>query len=129
MKPDIKVEVRVIADVLPSEDPHKVAMAVSQVLGGTEVPSGESRVEFASSDLGSLTRLRDQLRDRHVRAAARRALVNGREGDTSTVMLNRQAAATGVLVICGDPEESPLGPIYLNIRSKNLDAAIDWLTA
>jgi predicted RNA binding protein with dsRBD fold (UPF0201 family) len=77
----------------------------------------------------ALLRIRDQLRDRHVRSAARRRLLLGREGNSTSLMLNRQAAAAGVLAICGSPEESPLGPIYMTIESEKLDTVIDWLTS
>ncbi len=79
--------------------------------------------------MDSLSHLRDQLRDRHVRAAARRLLLYSIKGGRAELMLNRQAAVAGVVVVCGSPEESPLGPIYLRLESDNLPAAIDWLTA
>ena len=82
-----------------------------------------------TDDPKALLRIRDQLRDRHVRSAARRRLLLNREDDSTSLMLNRQAATAGVLVVCGSPEESPLGPIYLTIESKRLDDVIDWLTS
>ncbi len=100
------------------------------VLGGLAEPeSGTGVVRFSSTELESLAHLRDQLRDRHVRAAARRLLLDSTHDGRTELMLNRQAAVTGVVAVCGSPEESPLGPIYLRLESDHLDSAIDWLTA
>ena len=87
---------------------------------------GSIRLELRG--MGALHRLQEQLRDRRVRAAARRVLVRERKIETVTFMLNRQALTAGVLVVCGAPEESPLGPVYVTIESKELDKVIDWLT-
>ncbi len=86
-------------------------------------------MKLVTENAGALTRIRDQLRDRHVRSAARKQMLSNRSGRSTSLMLNRQAAAAGVLAICGSPGESPLGPIYLTIESDALDDLIDWLTA
>jgi uncharacterized protein len=119
------------ATVSPSEDPAKVAEAVSRVVGASQgsVSVGPRTVRLVSDDPKDLTRIRDQLRDRHVRGAARRRLLLNKSGHATSMMLNRQAAAAGVVVVCGTPEESPLGPIYLTISSRGIDSVIDWLTA
>ncbi len=107
-----------------------MAEAVRNVLGGLAEPQSEtSVVRFYSTELTSLAHLRDRLRDRHVRAAARRLLQNSIQGGRTELMLNRQAAVAGVIAVCGSPDESPLGPIYLRLESDDLPSAIDWLTA
>ena len=120
--PSPESEVRLIleATVSPSEDPLKVAKAVASIAGlGPEAASvGPKAVRLVTGERKALAHVRDQLRDRHIRSAARRQL-----------LLNRQAAAAGVVAVCGGPEESPLGPIYLTLSSGKLDEAIDWLTA
>ena len=129
--PEFKVTLTLRASVSPSEDQEKVARALENIVGeaaGAEVRLG-SGAELSTSDPKALSRIRDQLRDRHVRGAARRQMLLNMKGDSTSVMLNRQAAAAGVLALCGTPEESPLGPIYLRIKSERLQAAIDWLAA
>ena len=129
--PEFKVTLTLRASVSPSEDQEKVARALENIVGesaGAEVRLG-SGAELSTSDPKALSRIRDQLRDRHVRGAARRQMLLNMKGDSTSVMLNRQAAAAGVLALCGTPEESPLGPIYLRIKSERLEAAIDWLAA
>ena len=129
-RPDFRVEVRLKATVSPSEDPGKVAGALQNVLGGTlgaEVEKGGA--ELTTDDVRVISHIKDQLRDRHVRSAARRQLLVNSAGRTTFVMLNRQAAAAGVVAVCGSAEESPLGPIYISVESDELPAVIDWLTA
>lgn len=128
---DPRAKITLEATISPSEDTTKVVGAFEKVLGQ---PTGKVSLDFRSARLmtdeaKALLRIRDQLRDRHVRSAARRRLLLGREGNSTSLMLNRQAAAAGVLAICGSPEESPLGPIYMTIESEKLDTVIDWLTS
>jgi predicted RNA binding protein with dsRBD fold (UPF0201 family) len=128
---DFRAKTILKANISPSEDPDKVVGAVEKILGQSigDVSLGSRGVRLVTDDAKVLLRIRDQLRDRHVRSAARRRLLLNREKNSTSLMLNRQAATTGVLVVCGSPEESPLGPIYLTIESERLDAVIDWLTS
>ena len=131
MEPDFHARVTLEAAISPSEDPEKVLAAVRNVTGGTpggRTEGGES-VKISYEGVGCLDRLRGQLRDRRVRSATRRLLHYSRSEDTVTLMLNRQAATVGVLAVCGSPDESPLGPIYLTITSAKLSELVDWLTA
>jgi hypothetical protein len=86
-------------------------------------------IKMLSEGLSSLNILREQLRDRHIRSAARRLLLLELKGDSTSLMLNRQAATVGVVTLCSSADQSPLGPIYMTIRSKQIEAVIDWLTA
>jgi len=130
-RPEFRAKVMLEATISPSEDPAKVVRALRNVLG--EVPADEtvnpSSVRIWTDDAKALVHIRDSLRDRHVRSAARRQLLANRARRSSSLMLNRQAAAAGVLVLCGSPEESPLGPIYLTVESVKLDSILDWLSA
>ena len=119
------------ATISPSEDPTKVVGALRNVLGEfpDEVAVNSSSARVETDDRKALVRIRDVLRDRHVRSAARRQLLVNRTRRSSYMMLNRQAAAAGVIALCGSPDESPLGPIYLTIKCDRLDSALDWLTA
>jgi uncharacterized protein len=129
--PDFRARLTLKATVSPSEDPEKVGGAMKNILGDSEADPtlGSTTLRLVSEDEKSLVRIRDALRDRHIRSAARRQLLLSSTRRSASLMLNRQAAAAGVIAICGSPEESPLGPIYLTIESDRLEAAVDWLTA
>ena len=128
---DFEAEVIVEATISPSEDPSRVATAVGNIVGvdSKDVEVRQDSARFRTDDPRVLLRIKEKLRDRHVRSAARRQLLVNTKGRSTSLMLNRQAAAGGVLALCGTEEESPLGPIYLTIDSKSLSAAIDRVAA
>ena len=129
--PEFRFRMTLEATVSPSEDPGKVAGALGKVVGAGQVAAsvGPRSARLVTTEGKALERVRDQLRDRRVRSAARRQLLLNKAGASTSLLLNRQAAAAGVVAVCGSPEESPLGPIYLTLSSERLDDAIDWLTA
>lgn len=130
-RPDFRAKITLEAKVSPSEDRDKVAMALRNLISGAEAVESftAAGARLVTEDPKALEFVRDQLRDRHVRSAARRQFVLNREKNATSLMLNRQAAAAKVVALCGTPEESPLGPIYLTLESARLDEAVDWLTA
>jgi uncharacterized protein len=114
----------------PSEDPALVVQAMKNIFSAEgAVMEGRRVIKIHGEGMDFLDRMHDQFRDRHIRGAARRLLLSGMKGKSTTVMFNRQAATAGVLALCGNADESPLGPIYVTIESKKLEAVIDWLTA
>ena len=119
------------ATVSPSEDPKKVLAAMGQVLGECDysVEPGETSIQMRSESSRCLQRLHDQLRDRHVRDAARRLMLASLDGNVLPLKLNRQAAAAGVLALVSNAVESPLGPLNLEIETDSPQQLIDWLTA
>ncbi len=125
------VRVLLSGPVSPSEDQSKVLAAAKNVLGDCQfrVELKPDNVEITSDSVKCLQKLHDQLRDRRVRDAARRLLIRAREGNKFSLMLNRQAAFSGTLSLCGNAEESPLGPLYLAMESDQSDLLLDWLTA
>ncbi len=130
-RPEFRFTLVLEAAISPSEDPARVADAVAKVIGTRSgaVELGESSARLRTEDAGALTCIREKLRDRHVRSAARRQLLLNRRGNSTSMMLNRQAAAAGVLALCGSPDESVLGPIYATMESDRLDDVVDSLTA
>jgi len=130
-RPKLSAKLVLEAKVSPSEDPAKVLQAMKNIVGEAQcdVATDSHSERLATEDPRALVRIRDQLRDRHVRAAARKQMLLKNLGRSTSLMLNRQAATAGVVALCGSPEESPLGPIYLTLETEEVDAVIDWLTA
>ena len=92
------------------------------------VEEGDKAIVLSSSDLGCLQRMHDQFRDRHVRDAARRLLLKSIEGNHLRLLLNRQAAFVGVIAAVSTAEESPVGPLVLELECENPEELMNWLT-
>lgn len=127
---DLEVEIVVETQITRTESKEKVATAVSNLFREQGKISMEyDRVQFVSTDIESLRFLKDQFRDRRVRAAARRLLVQNSQGGLQThLLLNKQAATVSIAALCDDPKESALGSMVLRIRSNRLEKVIEWLT-
>jgi predicted RNA binding protein with dsRBD fold (UPF0201 family) len=128
-----KEDIDIVAEVQVkhTESRERVANALANLFGKNgELRLEEDRVMFLSTERNSLQLLKDQFRDRRVRAAARRLLLSsvGEDGMQAVLLLNKQAATVGIAALCDDSRESPLGPIVLRIRSSKLQEEIDWLT-
>jgi predicted RNA binding protein with dsRBD fold (UPF0201 family) len=93
------------------------------------VEEGATSIRMRSASSRCLQRLHDQLRDRHVRDAARRLMLASLEGNVLPLKLNRQAAAAGVLALCSNAVESTLGPLNLEVETEAPERLIDWFTA
>jgi predicted RNA binding protein with dsRBD fold (UPF0201 family) len=130
-RPEFRAKLALEATVSPSEDPSKVLQAMKKIMGEgqCEMTTGSRSARLVTDDPRALIHIRDQLRDRHVRSAARRQMLLNSSDRSTSLMVNRQAAAAGVLALCGSPKESPLGPMYLTLESEKIGAVIDWLTA
>ncbi len=125
-KDDLKVMVS--TPLKRSEDPGKVRSAMENVLGTkVSLTEREGQLQFVGFDEEYLYPLYEALRKRRTLAVARRLLLNQVEEGKTHLLLNKQAAFVGTLVLCEDQAESPLGPIEMTIETKNLDSFIDWL--
>lgn len=127
---DGNVEINLRAEVSASEDPEKVLRAARNVLGDCayEVEQRPNSITLRSTGLRCLQKVQDQLRDRHVRNAARRQILKGVEGSKMRVLLNRQAAYVDVIATVSAGEESPLGPLVLELTCDEPMKLLDWLT-
>ena len=113
-----------------TESAEKVKEALGNIFGPQGTLTVElDRVTYSSNDLESLRFMKEQFRDRRVRAAARRILLANSTGIETRLLLNKQAATAGIAAVCDDPSESALGPIILRLRgSPNVDRMVEWLT-
>ena len=125
------IDCRVVATcaIHPSEDPGRVAAAVSNVIEGAEVEAGEGALEARARGLGSLARIREAVRSGNLRAACRRGLERNAAGGSTMLYLNKQAAFARRVAICRDADESPLGPITVTLTSPDIGGVVDWLAS
>ena len=82
-----------------------------------------------SNNYESLTKIYETMRSRKTKSVYRRHLMRNMTEDSTWFYLNRQAAFTNVPVLCDEADESPLGPITVVLRSKNIEDVIDWLVS
>lgn len=121
------VELKVEARVNPSESPERVKTAVANVIECTPEFRYGNKVIGKSFGGESLRTIYDQIRSRTAMGVLRRILLINRLDKSTWFLLNKQAAATGILVVVDDERESPLGPVRVTISCEEIDALIDWL--
>jgi predicted RNA binding protein with dsRBD fold (UPF0201 family) len=131
LESNFRIKLRLHATISPTEDRAKVLTASRNIIGDCtcSLEEEDGGLTLYSEDAGCLQRVHDQLRDRHVRDAARRLILRQRVGDTVKMLFNRQAAFAGVISLCTSYMESPLGPIAMEIECDRPDDLIDWFTA
>jgi len=126
------MKIKIEAEVYPTESREKVMQAVKnlfpgidlrvQVQGNTEVVVGEGAgIEF-------LENLRNMLRSRKIRAAARSILRQSKLNGKLVFYMNKQAAYVKQASFTEPFSESPLPPIRVEIESDDVDKVIEWLT-
>lgn len=128
--PGEDIDIVVEAQAKHTESKEKIAQAITNLFGNEgKLLIEVDRVLFVSSHRSSLQLLKNQFRDRRVRAAVHRILVTrAPQSNQAVLLLNKQAATASIAAICDDPTESPLGPIVLRINSTRIDEVIEWLT-
>ncbi|MGD0329496.1 MAG: hypothetical protein ABSB40_03505 [Nitrososphaeria archaeon] len=130
-KLEIKIKVQISAVLNASEDVGKLSAAIKSVAGNVEPSNREESdnlLVWEFDGINALYNFYSKIRERKITAAARRLILKNMRNDSTWVYLNRQAASVGNIVLCDDPEESPLGPLVLKFESPLLMEVVDWLT-
>src|SRR5579884_2923863 len=127
---EIRYRCEAYAKLNPSEDPKAVETAIRllaypEVESETKFTNDEIRIIFTGS--AALKKMRDQAAARRVRAVLRRLLISNYSAGKITIMLNRQALTRGIISF--SESESPLGPVYLEIYTGELQAIASYLTS
>lgn len=129
-KPNItsQIDLKVEAIVNPSEHAQKVIDAIANIFTRCSPElSFRSRVVGRAVGSDSLAILYEQVRSRSAMGVLRRMLLDNRVGDSTSFLLNKQAATSGIAAVIEEEQESPLGPIRVTISCEELDALVDWL--
>jgi predicted RNA binding protein with dsRBD fold (UPF0201 family) len=121
------VELKVEARVNPSESPERVKNAIANVIQCKPEIRYGNKVIGKSFGGESLRTIYEQIRSRTAMGVLRRILLINRADNSTWFLLNKQAAATGILVVVDNELESPLGPVRVTISCEEIDALIDWL--
>ena len=84
-------------------------------------------VKGTSTNLDSLRIIYETIHSRKTQKTYRRQLNQNLTDDSSWFYLNKQAAFVNTVALCEKADESPLGPIKIIIKSKNIERVIEWL--
>lgn len=125
--PQVACTIETYCEVNPSEDPEKVRQAISNVLLDVEYKVQDGSIKSASKNLESLSRIYEVIRSKKTARAFRRQMKKNLYEDSTWFYLNKQAAFVNVVALCEKADESPLGPIKIIIKSKNVEDVIEWL--
>ncbi len=126
---DVDCNVSAFCMINASEDVNKVRTAVSNVLTDMDEKITDTSLVVNSNNYESLAKIYETMRSRRSKSAYRRHLMRNIVKDTTWFYLNKQAAFSNVVALCDEADESPLGPIKVVLRSKNIEAVIDWLVS
>ena len=126
--PTIKCKVEIICPVNLSEDLDKIKQAISNIFPDLTIKNEIFSIKAQSNELKSLEKISETIASSQSQKIYTRNLENNLEGDSTWFFLNKQAAFVGIVAICDEAEESPLGPIKVTLTSSNIDAVIDWIS-
>lgn len=127
MIPLVDCKVEVMCSINQSEDPAKVAHAVSNVFDNIEIKTSKHALKATSQELESLAKIHESISNHHTKKIYYRILNQNLEGNSTWFYLNKQAAFANNVAVCEHDDESPLGPIKIILSSKNIERVIEWL--
>jgi len=123
------VKLYISSRIYPSEDPEKVKKAVINLTDSKDDIKLEIMQDLIKVEAGELTlkKLLQSIKDKDMTSLMLRLLNEGRKGDRFFLMLNKQAAFVNHVVMCDDPQESPLGPITVEFDNDAIKYIINNL--
>ena len=126
---DVDCKISAYCTINASEDVNKVRTSLSNILTDMVEKLTEDSLTANSNNYESLTKIYETIRSRRSKSAYRKHLLRNMTEDSTWFYLNKQAAFADVIALCDEADESPLGPITVVLRSKNIEDVIDWLAS
>ena len=124
--PEISCNIEASCEINPSEDPLKMEHAMSNVIPNAKITISKSSMKATSKDLQSLSKIHEKIHSRKKQKLYRRNLEQNLTNDSTWFYLNKQAAFVDTIALCGESEDSPLGPIKIVLTSNNLEQVTEW---
>jgi uncharacterized protein len=113
----------------PTESLDKLKDALRNVIQHSTMNIEKQTLLVGRSErIDSLVTIYEQVRARQSVSVLRRMLMNHMDRSTTWFLLNKQAAAAGVVALVDTDSESPLGAIRIHIQCDTLQQVIEWLT-
>jgi predicted RNA binding protein with dsRBD fold (UPF0201 family) len=127
------IRVQVEVPVYATENPDKVRRALSNIVFGVSFSErAEGQVKYLvgiTEGTESLSQIQRHLKDQAISTFASKILTKSVvNGNRMRFYLNKQAAFMGVIHFCDNADESPLGPITVEIESDDVKSVIDYIT-
>jgi len=119
------LKLRVETGIKPTESRQKVETAVRKIFPTLTLELVGQRLIGESTDIASLTRFHQLLRQQAILDTARSVMFANKSGNATQLMLNKQAAFVGRISFTEG--ESPLGPITVNLEAPDIELLIDYL--
>jgi predicted RNA binding protein with dsRBD fold (UPF0201 family) len=121
------VKLYISARVNPSEDPEKVKKAIINLTDPKDEIKVEMMQDIIKVEAGepTLKKLLQAIKDKDMTYLMLRLLNENKKGDRFFLMLNKQAAFISRVVMCDDPQESPLGPITIELDNESIKYVIN----
>ena len=126
---DVDCKISAYCTINASEDVNKVRTSLSNVLTDMVEKLTEDSLTANSNNYESLTKIYETIRSRRSKSVYRKHLMRNMTEDSTWFYLNKQAAFADAIALCDEADESPLGPITVVLRSKNIEDVIDWLAS
>jgi uncharacterized protein len=121
-----KLEIIVQTYINPSEDLEKVNFAIKNVFPNSNFILKDNKLHLSTEKLEDLKKIKDQIRSRSTISVLKKVLYNNQNIDITWFLLNKQAAFSGVVVVAEEEDESPLGPIKITIKNREIEEIIAW---
>lgn len=125
--PSISCKIEITTSINPSEDPKKIETAILNIFPNAKLKIEKFSIILNSKDLNLLEKIYDVIHSNQSQKIYQRQLEKNLEDDTTWFYLNKQAALVGIVALCEEADESPLGPIKVTLTSSNIDSILDWL--
>ena len=112
-----------------TESLDKIEAALKNVVLLSTVNVERQKILVGTSNQAeSLSIIYEQVKSRRSVSVLRRMLINNLTGENTSFILNKQAAAAGVVALIDRENESPLGGLRIHVRCHPIQQLIDWLT-
>lgn len=121
------IQISGLCPIYPSEDPDKVQSAMTNILPDCKIIINKNSIKATSKNIDSLMKIRETISSKKSFNVYRRQLLKNLTDDSTWFYLNKQAAFVDVIALCEEADESPLGPIKIIIKSRDIENVINWI--
>ena len=119
------INITIKTELNKTEDKNDLINAMTNIVD-IDYDVKDKEIIGKSTDYKKLMNLYDRLRNKQTTHIARKVLMRNSEKDMTYILFNKQAAVIDSIVICENSKESPLGPIFMKIKTENILEFIDW---